>query len=164
MKNRDFKLGDEVYCLMYGHGFVDSIYQDTEQDDCPVGVMFLGVQGFYTHDGFYSASQNKTLFHADEKPTLVFNNEYPKVMEVSRNGHDWFKRVVFCYNDIIKSYLAYNCFKDINMLDKAINNNESICITGWRHAREIPETITLTKQEIADKFGIDINLLNIIDE
>ena len=81
---------------------------------------------------------------------------YPKVMWVSeeKNFFDKRKRVVFTKK--CGKYLAWNNAQTIEDAE-----NETKVIT-WSFAKGIEPTIKLTKQKIADEFGIDIENLEII--
>lgn len=74
-------------------------------------------------------------------------NEYPKVMEVSDNGNDWVKRVVFMEKN--GKFLAWNAAESI---EEAEND---IYTYTWEFAREIPApTLELTIDQIAEKFNV----------
>ena len=62
---RDFKVGDEVYCLNYGHGKVSYINNNSS---LPILVNYAnGNNNFYTENGkLNSLFVNRCLFHADE--------------------------------------------------------------------------------------------------
>ena len=84
----------------------------------------------------------------EEKP-------FPRVMLVSDDGNSWNRRVVF----------MKRCGRYISWIDaETIEESENIYkTTYWRYAKEIPEKVELTKSQIADKFGIPIDLIKIVD-
>lgn len=60
MKKDEFKVGDTVYCTMYGEGFIEHI---DENGDYPVSVAFKnGAIKSYTKHGRFYAEVNRTLF------------------------------------------------------------------------------------------------------
>lgn len=91
----------------------------------------------------------------------VFYSKYPKnyfyptekVMLVSEDKISWEKRVVF--GEKCGRFLAWSCVDNLN--DAKITTE----ISNWKYAKEINSPIELTMDEIANKFGIDVNLLKI---
>lgn len=82
---------------------------------------------------------------------------FPRVMFVSNDGNEWYKRVVFMKK--CDRYLAWN-------KAKTIEESESICgQTAWRYAKEIePKQQTITLSDLNSKiedikriFGIGEN-------
>ena len=84
----------------------------------------------------------------EEKP-------FPRVMLVSDDGSSWHRRVVF----------MKRCGRYISWINaETIEESENIYKTAyWRYAKEFPEKVELTKSQIADKFGIPIDLIKIVD-
>lgn len=79
-KADDFKVGDIVYCVMYGRGVVEEVCNSA--DMLGVAVSFdKGDFNWYTKDGRYNIELNRTLFFSEPKieasvtrpfvPTLV---------------------------------------------------------------------------------------------
>lgn len=79
-----FKIGDVVWCLIYGKGKVTQKYPNQNYEDTyPLGVEFGDdcVPTWYTLDGKFSEAGNRTLFFSEPKieasvkrpftPTLV---------------------------------------------------------------------------------------------
>ena len=65
-----FKIGDKVYCLLFGKGQVVNIYfGDDEKSKYPVHVKFkdyLSIKTF-TEDGLFDCeNENRSLYHKDE--------------------------------------------------------------------------------------------------
>ena len=81
--------------------------------------------------------------------------QFPRVMLVSDDGDAWYKRVV----------LMKKCDRYISWVNaRTIEESESICeAMPWRYAKELNEKVEITKAEISDKFGIPIDLIEIID-
>lgn len=88
---------------------------------------------------------------------LPEENPFPRVMFVSNDGNEWYKRVVFMKK--CDRYLAWN-------KAKTIEESESISsITAWRYAKEIePKQRTITLSDLNSKiedikriFGIGEN-------
>ena len=84
----------------------------------------------------------------EEKP-------FPRVMLVSDDGDDWYKRVVFMQK--CDRFLAWNNAETIE------NAELTYRVASWRYAKELHEKVELTKSEIAEKFGISIEQLVIKD-
>ena len=84
----------------------------------------------------------------EEKP-------FPRVMLVSDDGNSWNRRVVF----------MKRCGRYISWIDaETIEESENIYkTTSWRYAKEFPEKVELTKSQIAEKFGIPVDLIEIVD-
>ena len=80
---------------------------------------------------------------------------FPRVMLVSDDGNSWHRRVVF----------MKRCGRYISWINaETIEESEDIYkTTSWRYAKEFPEKVELTKSQIAEKFGIPINLIKIVD-
>ena len=84
----------------------------------------------------------------EEKP-------FPRVMLVSDDGKSWHKRVVF----------MKRCGRYISWINaETIEESESVYKTSsWSYAKEFPEKVELTKSQIAEKFGIPVDLIEIVD-
>ena len=89
-----------------------------------------------------------TEYPKEEKP-------FPRVMLVSDDGNSWHRRVVF----------MKRCGRYISWIDaETIEESEIIYKTAsWRYVKEFPEKVELTKSQIAEKFGIPIDLIKIVD-
>lgn len=106
------------------------------------------------------AKKNFDVFFAKypkEKKRETKADDYPKIMIVADNEEELDvcdrKRVVFA-----KKKGLYIAWLYATTLEQAENTIE---VCTWGFAKEVPEEVALTKQEIADKFNIDINLLKI---
>ena len=89
-----------------------------------------------------------TEYPKEEKP-------FPGVMLVSDDGNSWHRRVVF----------MKRCDRYISWINaETIEESENIYkTTSWRYAKELTEKVEITKSQIADKFGIPIDLIKIVD-
>ena len=137
------------------------------------GVNTLGMNGSFTKENgeeerYYGVIQNdfdcyriefvrKYNAKIIELPTESPKEEkpFPRVMLVSDDGNSWNRRVVF----------MKRCGRYISWIDaETIEESENIYkTTYWRYAKEFPEKVELTKSQIADKFGIPIDLIKIVD-
>lgn len=73
-QNTQFKVGQTVWCLLYGKGeVVDTT--DLDGGDYPVEVCFknTGESEFYTRDGKYYTVANRTLFFSE--PQVIAETE-----------------------------------------------------------------------------------------
>ena len=77
---------------------------------------------------------------------IVQPKTYPRVMEVSVDNENWFKRVVFMEKN--NSFLSW---WDAETLEDAEKEMDIEC---WKYAREIEEPLELTLSEIAEKYGV----------
>ena len=92
-----------------------------------------------------------------ELPTESHKEEktFPRVMLVSIDEIKWHKRVVF-----MKKCDRYLAWIDAETIEESENIYKT---TSWRYAKEFPEKVELTKSQIAEKFGIPIDLIKIVD-
>jgi len=154
MKKRTFKIGDLVYCLMYGYGVVTSTDNGYQY---PLEVKFATAEcQSYTSDGKYKFDAlHQTLFHKGEEPNIAF--PVGKLMEVSDSGTTWTTRVVFGVKN--GKYLTWF---HAETLEEAAKTSEVIT---WLQAREIqePQLIEVTLEEIAQLKGCTIEQLRIKD-
>lgn len=89
-----------------------------------------------------------TLFEEDFVPNTV--------IEVSKSGKAWDKRVLL----MLKNDKAI-CWLGSETIEESKGETGT---TAWKYYRNIPTKTILTKQQIADKFGLDINLIEIENE
>ena len=138
-----------------------------------IGVDTLGMNGSFTKENgeeerYYGVIQNDfdcyriefvRKYNAEiiELPTELPKEEkqFPRVMLVSDDGNSWHRRVVF----------MKICGRYISWIDaETIEESENIYkTTSWTYAKELPEKVELTKSQIAEKFGIPIDLIKIVD-
>ena len=65
MNNCMFKVGQEVWCLLYGKGEVVNV---SDTDDYPIKVEFDNADSqCYTRNGTYNVDCNRTLFFSEPK-------------------------------------------------------------------------------------------------
>ena len=104
---------------------------------------------------YVAKEENKNWSEWVPSKELNFNGfEYfgDKVMKVSLNGKNWHPRVVFGKKE--DRFIAWRDATDIE-------SAKSICETiYWDYAKPIKTKITI--QEVADKFGLDVNEIEII--
>lgn len=143
MKDLNLKVGQKVWTITEGDCTVESL---TNSGSYPIEVSpeHGGQPESYTSDG--------RRFTKDNYPSLFLSNplkegEYPKVMEVrANNSNNWFTRVVFMEKD--GKFLAWNGAKTLEE-SKGVTS-----ATAWSHARDIEHPLSLTLQEVAEKFGV----------
>ena len=135
-----------------------------------IGVDTLGMSGSQTKkgdlfryygviDGYFNVYSEREA--AENNAEIIElpkeENPFPRVMFVSNDGNEWYKRVVFMKK--CDRYLAWN-------KAKTIEESESISsITAWRYAKEIePKQRTITLSDLNSKiedikriFGIGEN-------
>lgn len=89
-----------------------------------------------------------TLFEDHLKPGTV--------IEVSNSGEKWVKRVLV----MVKNDKAI-CWLGSETIEAA---EEEVYTKTWNYFRRIQSKTVLTKQQIAKKFKLDVNLIEIKDE
>ena len=107
------------------------------------------------NDGFGSYTIDDAWNANAEIIELPEENSFPRVMLVSDDGDDWYKRVVFMKK--CDRFLAWNNAETVE---------ESECVyeaTAWRYAKDIPNEIIISKAEIAKKFGVPFDYIKIVD-
>ena len=137
------------------------------------GVNTLGMNGSFTKENgeeerYYGVIQNDfdcyriefvRKYNAEiiELPTESpkEENTFPRVMLVSVDEIKWHKRVVF-----MKKFDRYLAWIDAETIEESENIYKT---TSWGYAKEPIEKIELTKSQIAEKFGIPIDLIKIVD-
>lgn len=141
---KEFKIGDKVFDPRYGWGEVLDI-GSTGHYLYPVKVTFRIVEGnilrTYTEDG-----------HSYTKPSLYHHNPFntdKRVVLVSNDGKAWFKRALLAETDGV--FWCYNNAETITEIDNITQANK------WKFMKELPSKITLTEEEIREKFDIDDN-------
>lgn len=140
MENKKFKVGDKVYCILNGWGVV---VQATTGERYTVNVSFE-----YPSRNFLYMSDGRAR-DTDITPTLYHQymniTEYPKMMEVSDNGSNWYRREV------------------IAKVDAGYVTNNKDALVSWKFARGIQEKEVkeLTLKEIAEKFGCSVEDIRI---
>jgi hypothetical protein len=129
----------------------------------PEGYMFWArtiLERKYDHFFKKYPSKNKGgepgLFFVKDTKELPL----PRVVLVSHDNENWCTRVLFMIKNnpgVVKPFI---CWGDV----KTIEESKTVVDTyPWRFMKEIPQPVKLSKQQIAEKFGIEIDQLNITD-
>lgn len=138
---KEFKVGDKVVMK----GKIETIGTAGEY---VVGVRWKKdvCLKYYLLDGKFS--------HTDTEPTIFHDTTQERVVQVRDNEYDrWYTRVL-----LIKKNGKYICWEDAETIEEA---KKEMYTTRWNFMREVPEKRVLTMQEIAEKFGIDVEQIEI---
>jgi hypothetical protein len=141
---KKFEIGDKVVMK----GVVVSKHKNTEHE-YKVGVEWniqttpiKPIKQYYYQDGRYSS--------IDTEPTIFHENQ-ERLVQVRDSEHDeWTKRVFIMGKNGKFFCWVYN-----------EKTQKEIYIKPWNFMREIPEKRVITMQEIAEKFNIDVELIEI---
>lgn len=149
MKTKEFKVGDKVFDIRHGWGVV---VDDEFAEDYSIYAFFdEGEQiDTYTKEGKYDINNINPILSHTEYST---QSEYPKVMEVSIDGMEWHKRVVFAEKGGM--FIAW---AHAETFEEAEEQTDTY---AWKYAREVQEPREISIQEIADKFGIPVEEVRI---
>lgn len=152
MKTKEFKVGDKVFDIRYGWGIVGSINYD---DLYPIKVSYMYGKTFmsYSIDGKDASKNINPILSHTEYSIHSTQSEYSKVMEVSDDGKNWKRRVVF--KEKQGKFLAWAGIETLEEVEDMVE------VTSWNFAREIQEPREISIQEIADKFGIPVEEVRI---
>ena len=119
------KVGDEVFCLMFGHGVVEEVEL---KKNYPIGCIFDGVQEYFMSNGFWLKNRGvrRTLYRAnsgvieiDTAKVEVF--EKGQKVWASDNNTDWKPRY---YSHFKNGW--YYCFAN-----GGTEWSSSGLVTGW---------------------------------
>lgn len=138
---KEFEIGDKVVMK----GAVESI--DTSQNYI-LGVRWANEQrkSFYLYNGRGSCT--------DTEPKIFHDTTQERVVQVRDNEYDrWYTRVL-----LMQKNGKYICWEDAETIEEA---KKEMYTTRWNFMRELPEKKVLTMQEIAEKFGIDVEQIEI---
>ncbi len=148
----EIKRGQKLWSILDGEVSVINILQG---DTYPIKTE----RATYTLDGKLSIN--------DKYPALYLSNplehnvpEYPKWMEVTSPGNNvWLKRYVLCEQDGKFVSIASASSNKSDYIDI----NTSTTIVRWSYARDLPivKTLELTIDEIAAKFGVEVDQIKI---
>ena len=105
-------------------------------------------------DGWKFNTEDYELKEENEINTNGFEYFGDTLMGVSNDGERWFKRVVFGKKN--NKYIAWAGL-DCHTLEGARAENSTFL---WKYAKPIKTNLTI--KEIADKFGLDVNEIEII--
>ena len=150
-----FKVGDRVFdaFLQEWGKVVDARNGITY----PVKVILdSGEVRCYTAKGYFNESHKiRRLYY--EEMVIVPKRTQQRVVQVREaEDHDWVERVLV---KVLPSGEALCWIKAAN-LDEAKRTHLT---DRWRYWRELPEKTKITRAEIAEKLGIDIDKLEITD-
>ena len=145
MENFEYlKVGDVVWTIQTGYGNVTSI---TSGINYPITV---NEWASYTTDGKFGCRDEFKSLYAEAPFTEIFK---PRWMMVCDFVDRWKKRFVIAkYND------RFVAIEGANTEEKLKDNYAIIC---WKYAKKLPNKRKITMQEIADKFGEDIDNIEI---
>lgn len=144
----DAKVGDKVYSILCGEQVITKIYKS---ESYPICIN----RNAYTTNGKMSVDH---LF-----PTIFKSNPFIEIAKLN-NEERW----VEVYDDKLHIWITRKLV--------AIRNNKAICwsratndeevlnatdVYSWDKWREIQPEVELTLEQIAEKFGIDVNKLKI---
>lgn len=140
---KEFEIGDKVVMK----GVVESI--DTSQNYI-LGVRWANEQrkSFYLYNGRGSCT--------DTEPKIFHENQERVVQVREHEGEPWNNRVL-----IKESMGKFVCWDKAETIKEAESGTHTIV---WRFMRELPEKRVITMQEIAEKFNIDVELIEIKNE
>jgi hypothetical protein len=150
-----FKVGDRVFDIaLQKWGKVVHTHPGIKY---PVRVILdNGKSRFYTAKGYFNESYRiPRLYH--QEMVIVPKDSLERVVQVRDHVNDnWEQRV------LIKSLpnKTVLCWFDAETIEEA---EEEDCTRIWKYWRELPEKTKITRAEIAEKLGIDIDKLEIID-
>jgi hypothetical protein len=141
MTQQKFKVGDKVFDILFGWGEVvdiDSLIY------YPIEVDFENDTTNYTRNGKYMDDAiTPTLSHTEYR--LTTEPAFPRMMTVGTNDKRHLRKVLFIRDGKAVTYL-----EDI---DKYVE---------YDYYREIEPKTKLTLAEIAEKFGLDADKIEIV--
>lgn len=79
---------------------------------------------------------------------------YPKIMLVSDDGSNWVKRVVIAEKQ--KQYIAWYQAETVDDAEREITTY------AWSYAKDLPDVVEMTIEQIANKLGINPDCLKIV--
>jgi hypothetical protein len=139
---KEFKVGDEV--VIKG-----KIIEISESIDYPIHFSFSfceEVKFVFTKEGKYSIHHpSPSLFHAPTTERLVEVRD--------KNSESWSTRV-FC-KKIDGLYYTWNEAATFDMAKRSTK------LISWKQMREIPTKKKVTLAEIAEKFGVNVDEIEI---
>jgi len=141
---KEFKVGDKVVMK----GIVVSKHKNTEYE-YKIGVewniQYISKQ-YYYQDGRYST--------IDTEPTIFHDTPQERLVQVRDSEYDdWKNRVL-----IMEKNGKFICWGNAQTIEEAESVTHTIV---WRFMREIPEKRVITMREIAEKFNIDVEQIEI---
>lgn len=154
----NIKVGDKLFSTMFGEVIVSHI--DDEDTDYPIDVCILNydIHWRFTKDGRYYNNGDydlQVLFLSNPFDLITDNKSGEKWMMVSHDKRVWVKRRVI--KKVGGKYVVWNSGDTDEQADKEIYT------TTFPYAKEIKQRVTLTKQEIIEKFGLDDVEIEVIE-
>ena len=153
-----FKVGDRVFDLVLQEwGEVTSV---NNTPTYPIQVLFNdGELATYTAEGMYTKTNGvPRLYH--QEMAIVPKDSLERVVQVRDHVNDnWEQRV------LIKSLPNGTalCWCDAETIKEAKDEAETTVWALWRELSTESQKVKLTRAEIAEKLGIDIDQLEITD-
>ena len=144
----DAKVGDKVYSVRYGEQLIVSIISNAK---FPIQTSNCS----YTIDGkHYTDDLHPILFKSNPFIEIAkLNNEERWIEVFDGVANRWIKRKLI----VIKNNEAI-CWSYASNDAEVLMANNTSCFGTWR---EIQPEVELTLEQIAEKFGIDVNKLKI---
>jgi hypothetical protein len=137
---KEFKVGDKVVMK----GVVENI----------------GIAGEYVVGVKWENDQPLKYYLTDgragflEKSPTIFHENQERIVQVTDSEYDeWIKRVF-----IMEKNGKFICWDKAQTIEEAESVTHAI---AWNFMREVPEKRVITMQEIAEKFNIDVELIEI---
>jgi hypothetical protein len=142
MTQQEFKVGHKVFDILFGWGKVVGIH---ELEIYGVMVRFEKTTLAFTFEGKYlHNSITPTLSHTEYR--LTSEPAFPRMMEVSVCRANWLERKVL----FIRDGKAATYFEDIGYVE-------------YDYYREIEPKTKLTLAQIAEKFGIERDKIEVVE-
>ncbi len=154
MKIKDLK---QEHPLIYKRALECQVEQGNEAND-ELELHFSTVSGGFI---WYKTKEGQNIWESVDKRNFQLfyyfhkQSQYPKVMMVSDDGNRWLQRVVF-----MKMKEKYFAWSYANTLEESEEQTE---LVTWTYVKDIKPQIKLTRQEIADKFEVDLEQIEILD-
>jgi hypothetical protein len=98
------------------------------------------------------------LYNSKNKKIQPVDETLPRVVLVSTDNKYWKKRVLFFVKPGVTT--PYICWTAAETLKDATHATATY---AWEFMKEIPKTVSLSRKEIAEKFGIEIGQIEITD-
>ena len=95
-EQRPFKVGDDVFCLVYGHGKVESVSHHPHR--YPISARGKAWHQSYSSDGCHTIGFSRTLYHANSGIIKIDTTLRPelevdaKIWVREREEHKWAPR------------------------------------------------------------------------
>jgi hypothetical protein len=145
----DLKAGQKVWTIQSGDceikALVDGDAYEIKTDKDEV----------YTLDGKYSRHHAApSIFLSNPFESEADTQTHDREVEVRNNEQSiWEQRVLHMIRDG-----DFICWGNAQTIEES---KSSFNLAAWRYMREIPVKTILTKQEVAEKFGVDVENLEI---